>query len=225
MGEAFNHARNAAPSSSGNGPAWLAMNHSAACWAIAVRISSSLGVMASFPLRHSASAVSQSLGQIFLYHVGRYSKPVGDLLVGEPVAILQDERGTPPVRQLLEHGAQALDPLTALELAVQRGQFSEPLLDAGLFELLLLYLALLPERVLLDEVAGYCVQVELRVADRLGVAHPQHPCIDLLGEVGSVGLGLDPTIEVRLQGTPVLCKQLLHEPARWAGHCVLALSP
>src|SRR5215472_14121384 len=119
MGEAFSHARNAALSSASRGPARWTMNHSPACWAIAPRTSSSLGVMDSFPLRHAAPAMTQGLGQIFLHHIGRYSQPLADLPVGQPVPILQDQRGSPPGRQLLDHGAQTLDHLTALELAVQ----------------------------------------------------------------------------------------------------------
>src|SRR6516225_1518687 len=118
-GDAFSQARNSAASFSPNEPVWFAMNHSAACWAIADRICSSLGVTRSLPLRHVASAVRQPLGEIFLHHIGGHPQSLGDLLVSQPVAVLENERGSPPGRKSLEHRAQTLDHLRALELAVQ----------------------------------------------------------------------------------------------------------
>src|SRR5579871_796835 len=71
-----------------------------------------------FPSRHMAATVSKALGQILLDHGGRYSEPVGDLLIGQAVTILEDQRYAPPAWQLLERRAQLLRRVVRLQLAL-----------------------------------------------------------------------------------------------------------
>src|SRR5262249_40230455 len=64
----------------------------------------------------------------------------------------------------------------------------------------------------------YGVEVELRIADRFRVADPQHSHVDLLCQIGGLGFRPDAPIEVPLQRTAVLCKELLDERLSLLGH-------
>ena len=97
---------------------------------------------------------------------------VGDLLVSESVPILQNHRRAPLDWQLIEHGAQAICRLARIQLAVQGWQFAQPLLHARVVDVEATRLPPVSNRVLLHQIAGYRVEVELRVTDRFGVAHP-----------------------------------------------------
>src|SRR5215472_8546270 len=109
IGEAFNHSAKRVFSSAAR-PSRFAMNQSAACSAMRVRIRSSLAFIGSSQPRHAPSAVSQRAAQVLFDHVGRNFELLGDLLVAESLPVLQCDGGLTLGRQLLEYLPQALHP-------------------------------------------------------------------------------------------------------------------
>src|ERR1700758_732883 len=91
-GELCSQARNAPLSSAVSAPAWLAMNHSPACSAITARISSSSGIMDSLSSCHGVPTAGECLREILLHHAGRHPHMIGDLLIGEAVSALENDR-------------------------------------------------------------------------------------------------------------------------------------
>src|SRR5262245_16467442 len=72
-----------------------------------------------------------------------------------------------------------------------------------------------------DQIVRNRVQVQLGVADRVGVADSQHSQVDLLGQIGGMRLGPDATVTKRLERRTVLGEQSLDERFRAVahGHC------
>src|SRR5262245_44140402 len=58
---------------------------------------------ASFPSLQTTAAVTERLRQVLLHHVPRYPQPLADLLVREPVAVLENDRRTAFDGQRLQH--------------------------------------------------------------------------------------------------------------------------
>src|ERR1019366_9269314 len=109
MGEAFSQARNSSRSACEREPARCAMYQSAAIWVIAKRMDCADGVMFSLQPCHATTAMGHRESQIFLNHVRRYLKLLGDLLVGQSMLVLHEYRGPALGRQLGQNFTQASD--------------------------------------------------------------------------------------------------------------------
>ena len=100
MGDALSHARNAARSVCGSGPARWAANQSEAIRVMAARMCGSDMLTGSAQPRHASATVGEGHSKIFLHHVRRHSEPLGDLLVTQAMLIFQVDGGAALGRQL-----------------------------------------------------------------------------------------------------------------------------
>src|ERR1700761_2525278 len=72
---------------------------------------------------------------------------------------------------------------------------------------------------LLREVARDRIKVRLGIAHRLDIRPPKHPNVDLLGELRCIRVLADTAEQERLQRSPVLREQSLHQCLFRFGHC------
>src|SRR5471032_1716217 len=153
---------------------------------MSARTSSSRSFIVSSPTGHATSTLDERLRHVLLDHARRYLQTFRDLLVAQPLHILQHDRRVALRWQSAEHGTQPLDLLVCENLSLESRALGELLLNRRVFDINGYAAPPIRTKMLFGKIARDRVKVRLGIADRRYVFYPEHPQINLLREITGV---------------------------------------
>ena len=129
----------------------------------------------------------------------------------QAVHILHHDRCVPPWRKLPQYLPQPAHLPRDIDLRVVCRLLSQLAQHRSGFKIHRNSTATVAHRMLPGKIAGNRKQVRLQVSDGVRIFDPEHPNIDLLGQIRGVGLASKASREKSLQSPAMSCKQPLQE--------------